>query len=549
MPNNNTIATLKIDGVNYYLPADENDVISLVNKAQNENKVICMRGAAHSRPLISSLEHEVTSGRIYIHMGKMIKVKFDDDNQQVTVQGGCHLGKDPSDPIASSGDESLRPFFSTLENSLNYQLDNHRIDPQNPLKGWALPDLGGITHQTVGGFLSTGSSGSSLVESFIGQLVSITLVTGGTDGAKLVTFQRDDPQFPNTDDNPFYGVGVGLGLFGVIVSATFQCMDSFNIKGQESTTKTTDCPIDLFGDKPHLQSLEDFYRNHTYKRIMWWPQPKVDKAVVWQAEPMPVKEGFVPNPYKEVPEIKLLGRSTPIPAEIAADLMFRGFGDIGAWLDDLKVSHPLIYAALDFLQADEIVPFLLNLFTPVDPKCKDDPSKLCPPQFQDVWYNGIPMDNKINDFLIPVWFTELWFHIEQGSKVLSTLRDFFKSKPDIVGNFSYELYPAKANDFWMSAAYKRDVFRIDMFWFGDNPGSPLNEFYPALWTELHNNNLHFRPHWGKFLPAGDSPEGAAYLRTQYPQFDKWLSLRQELDPHQVFVSDYWRSHLDIDKAA
>ena len=29
-------------------------------------------------------------------------------------------------------------------------------------KGWALPDLGGITHQTVSGFLSTGSAGGSL---------------------------------------------------------------------------------------------------------------------------------------------------------------------------------------------------------------------------------------------------------------------------------------------------------------------------------------------------------------------------------------------------
>lgn len=549
MSTTQNIASLKIDGVNYFLPADENDVISLVNKAHQEKKVICMRGAAHSRPLISNLEHEFTSGRIYIHMGKMIKVEFNDDLKQVTVQGGCHLGEDPNDPIAASGEESLRPYYSTLENSLVYQLDNHRTDPSRPLVGWALPDLGGITHQTVGGFLSTGSSGSSLVESFIGQLVSITLVTGGKDGAQLRTFSRDDPDYPDSDDNPFYGVGVGLGLCGVIVSATFQCIDSFNIKGQESTLKTEECPIDLFGDRPDKEPLEHFYRSHVYKRIMWWPQPKVDKAVVWQAEPMPVEKGFVPNHYKEVPEIEIFGMSTPLPAEIAADLMFRGFGNIEAWLQDIKVSHPLIYKALDFLQADEIVPFLLNLFTPEDPKCKKDPTKKCPPQFQDVWYGGIPMDNRINDFLIPVWFTELWFPIAQGSKVLSTLREFFKEKPDIVGTFSYELYPAKANDFWLSAAYKRDVFRIDMFWFGDNPGSPLNEFYPALWNVLHENNLMFRPHWGKFLPAGDSPEGASYLRSQYPQYDKWMALREELDPHQVFVSNYWRWHLDIPKPA
>jgi hypothetical protein len=59
---------------------------------------------------------------------------------QVTVEGGCHLGYDPSDPLANAPDQ-FAPFRSTVENSLVYQLDQHRIDPKNPLDGWALPDL------------------------------------------------------------------------------------------------------------------------------------------------------------------------------------------------------------------------------------------------------------------------------------------------------------------------------------------------------------------------------------------------------------------------
>ena len=140
-----------VNGVSYYLPKDNSEVLFLVNQAQQAKQVVCLRGAAHSRPLISSLEAEVNAGRLYLLLVKMMAVTFNDALQQVTVQGGCHLGFDPSDPLANT-DASLALYRSTVENSLCYQLDNHRIDPQNPLKGWALPDLGGIIHQTVGGF-------------------------------------------------------------------------------------------------------------------------------------------------------------------------------------------------------------------------------------------------------------------------------------------------------------------------------------------------------------------------------------------------------------
>jgi len=535
-----SIATLMVDGVSYYLPANADDVLFLVNKAQQEKKVVCLRGAAHSRPLISSLESEADDGRLYLLLAKMMAVSFDENLVQVTVEGGCHLGYDPSDPLATAAD--FAAFKSTVENSLLYQLDNHRTDPKNPLNGWAIPDLGGIIHQTVGGFLSTGSSGSNLYASFNEQLVSLTVITGGTNGARKQVFSKDNPNYPDMNENPFYAAGVALGLFGVIVSATFQCTVNFNISGQESTMLEKDCPIDLFGDMPDRESLEDFFRRLHYKRIMWWPQNGVSKAVVWQAAPMPNAPGFVTNPYQEVPDIKIFGIETPLPAEICANLMLSGFGEIPLFLDKLKAAHPVAYELLIKLEGDYIVPFLLNLFVPLDPVKDGVP---VPPAFQDVWYNGIPMDNRISDFLIPVWFTELWFPIEQGPKVLSTLRNFFQQNPGIVGTFSYEIYPARASEFWLSAAYKRDVFRIDMFWFGDNPGSPLNKFYPALWDELYNNNLYFRPHWGKFLPAGDSREGISYLRSQYPNFDKWMALRATMDPQQVFVSNYWRSHLGI----
>jgi hypothetical protein len=516
------IATLQVDTVTYFLPANEDEVMYLVNKAHQDGSVVCLRGAAHSRPLISKLEAEVKSGRIYILMSKMQAVTFNDELKQVTVQGGCHLGLDPSDPTN----------ISTLANSLLYQLDQHRTDPTRPTVGWAVPDTGGITHQTVGGFLSTGSSGSNLNASFNEQLVSLTLITGGPNGAQRQTFTKDDPNFAGSDDNPFFAVGVGLGLFGIIVSATFQCIDSFNIIGRETTVSEQACPIDLFGNNPSLQSLPDFFRAFPYKRIMWWPQDGVSKVLIWHANSIPSGLGFVPKPYEEVTEITVFGIPTPIPAEFAADLMMRGFSDIPAFLEKYLGADSVLYKYLDEIGREKIVPALLNLF--LTDGVQD---------FKDYWYSGIPMDNGISDQLIPVWFTELWFPIDKGPEVLHTLRTFFEANPDKVGTFSYEIYPAKASDFWLSPAYKTDVFRIDMFWFGYNEGSPDTSFYPAFWNLLEP--MAFRPHWGKFLPQGNSDEGVSYLGKRYPNFQKWLALREELDPHQVFVSDYWRGHLGI----
>ena len=524
-----TIETQPIDGVTYYLPATVDEVCFLVNQAWQTNTVVCLRGAAHSRPLISSLEAEATAGRLYMILSKLDSVHFDDNLKQVAVGGGCHLGLDPSDPTTP-------PNASTLANSLLYQLDQHRPDLTKPLLGWAIPDMGGIIHQTIGGFLSTGSSGGSLQHSFNDMLLSLTLVTCGANGAQLQTFSRNDPRY-TPDNNPFFAVGVGLGLFGVIVSATFQCVDSFNIVGQEATTLEADCPIDMFGDKPALPSLANFFRNTPYKRMMWWPQIGVEKMLVWQARPIPVAADFVPKPYEEIPVIKIFGQETPIPAEIAADLMMSGFGNVPAFLHEL-LGDSLLYKTLMALGRDYIVPTLLNLFVKVDGP--DGPQK-----FQDSWYNGIPMDNRVSDLLMPVWFTELWFPIDNGPTVLSQLRAYFAQYPDRVGTFSYEIYPAKASEFWLSPAYGTDVFRIDMFWFGDNPGSPANVFYPEFWNLLEP--LSFRPHWGKFLPASTSGEGTTYLTRRYPNFDKWMALRNQTDPHQVFVSDYWRNHLGIER--
>ena len=513
------------------MPADENEVIALVNDAKNNNEIICVRGSGHSFPLIGTLEQRqsTSTGKKYrfLMLSKMNKVIITGD--MVTVKAGCHLGRDPWDPTGLSLDT----------NSLLVQLDKN---------GLALPDLGGISHQTVGGFLSTASSGGSIKFSFENALISIDIVTcqNGT-GAAITTFTR--PADGNPDD-PFFGAGIAnMGLFGVIVSATFKCIPKFYIKGQETTSTETACKIDLF--KKSSSDLETFLRNTDYTRLVWWPQKKVTKMVIWEASRTTLDDAVAWSkdekgcrnrkdlngkdtqlrPYEEVPYIDC----SPTPVTLAADLLFSAIGRWPEWFDKVPGDNPILHAAIKAAVNarfyTHLLPGILGIFV------KDGVQK-----FSDTWCDGLPMDNQMSDRLFPVLFTELWIPIENTADVMNEMKGFYGEDPLNAGTFSCEIYAAQANQFWLSPSYKTDVVRIDVFWFGNNIGNPA-DYFSKFWKRLAK--FKFRPHWGKYLPAPGSEQGVAYLKSLYPKWQDWKDLRQKMDPDQVFVNDYWRAQLDI----
>lgn len=513
------MGTITYNEVIYQLPESDDDVVTLVKQAIAASAELRIRGSGHSvlQTFSTDVPQSGSNNAINAMLAKMYALTFDDANMQVTVQAGCHLGVDPFDPTG----------ISTLENSLCYQLWK---------KGWSVPDLGGITHQAVGGFLSTGSSGGSLKYAFDEMLVSITLVSGK---GELVTFNKSD----NLDD-PFYAAGVAMGLLGIIVSATFQCVPTFNITGSETISTVDNCFIDLFGNgtdgKP---SLQNFFLQTDYTRLMWWPQEKVTKMVVWQAKQMQAADyndktgtepDFKPKPYEEVP--KILG--TEVPAEVGADLLFTAIGRWPNWLHDTLgngIEYTLIKDGIDAAFYPFILPKMLDVFVPID-------GANGPQTFWDYWWHGIPMDNQMSDRLIPVKFTELWISVDQSAAVMTALRNFYNQSTKNTGAFSCEVYCAKQSNFWMSPSYLTDVIRIDVFWWGNNLGNP-SDFYQPFWELLAPFN--YRCHWGKYMPAANSNLGNAYMQKQYSKWNDFLALREQMDPNQIFVNDYWRGYFNI----
>ncbi|MGV3527737.1 MAG: FAD-binding protein [Flavisolibacter sp.] len=515
-----------LNGRNYYLPKDVSEVKTLVQQARQTKAQLRVTGANHS--VNDAIYPDDEKSNIWVMLSHMNDVKIDNKKMTVDVEGGCHLGLDPFDP---SG-------ISTWENSLFYQLD---------AAGFALPDMGGIIHQSIAGFLSTGSSGGSTQYSFGESLLSLTFIPANSDDPEPVTVSIYDD---NTD--LFYAAGVSMGLFGIIISARFAIIPKFNIKGNESITSIGDCPIDMSGSGiAGKTSLQNFLSTTPYSRLLWYPQPGVERVTVWQAARMQPGDPFTRKPYEELP--KILGSDAP--AELAADLVYTGFGQYPTWLrnvmgGDNVPAYQEVKAFIDKNFYSTIFPVILPLFV-TENKSK---SPAGPQLFEDYWYSSLPMDNNMSDRLFPVEFTELWIPFDNSSgvdtvgKVLQALNqlftDYYKNDPEIsAGSFCTELYAAKASKFWMSPSYGSDVFRVDVFWFGHNAGSPADKYYPLFWKALQPFN--FRCHWGKYLPAADGEQGVAYLQKQFPKWDDFLKLREQFDPLQVFVNDYWRQHLGI----
>lgn len=556
----------------------------LVKAAYEQGRQLRVRGATHSlshviyADPIGDLPNRVNwqtpppgeSIEIMLDRYRGWRVK-DESRKLVEVDAGIHLGEDPSDPTRGA----------TLQTSLLWQLWHQ--------KGWMLSDLGGVTHQTVSGFTATGSSGGSLHYSVNDNLWGFRVIDGRGDVHEL---SRDD-----ADPDLFYAMSPNMGLLGVVSTITLQCVDAFNISGQEAVTTVDGCAIDLFGaGTEERPSLERFLRDAEYARVEWWPQRGVERVLVWQAQRIRPQLGFQPDRYKEftahpdtaetfisilytvignlddlrqaraqiertfarverlldlIPALRKLGRLGDLLAEFVSRGAEHGVDAA------IEVLRPV--ASLIEREIPKIFPKLLDLFIPLDSD-KPGVEKGEPQSFRDYGWQGLPMDNQADDELLPTEFTEIWVPLSRTQQAMQLLRSYFTEPTDDresyrrTGLYAWELYAAMPTPLWMNASHSsgddewRDgVFRIDPYWFAANPGDPSETFWPQFWELLRDNDIPFRLHWGKYQPAASPGERGwvDYFKARYPRWDDFLALRAQRDPNNIFLTDYWRDRFGL----
>ena len=543
----------------YYRPSTEDEIVNLVKYAYENGLQVRCRGAAHSvahsiysdpntEPNKVNVEKPPEGPNINIMLDQFRKLDWiDKEKGLIEVEAGLNLGLDPRDP---SG-------VSTLENSLLYQTFK---------EGWTLEDLGGITHQTVSGFQSTGSAGGTTMYTLEDNLIAFRVI----DGMGNVEWVEKGSELYNA-------FGVSMGLLGIITKVRIQLTPNFYIYGQQITTRTSleKCPIDLFGDgRDGKPSYEEYLRNTPYTRMLWWPQKGVDRVVIWEAVRGKTLPAFFPAPYKEFANTFA---ATQVE-QLGASILFTTLGNKGfirtwsklqlsfkAFYENLKkfwskklgsfiaVILSAFFVALFYIIALPLVLFfsifkfvLWILYAPIVSMLQPISKKGKAQLFMDYMWRSLPMDNEAGDILMGTEFTEIWIPLEYSKKVMNLLDNLFKEKGRAAtGTYSTEIYAGISSDYWMSPAYKTDVIRVDVFWYSSNEGDPSlkGEYYEQFWELFVDNDVPFRLHWGKYLPNYDYTRWAEYLRSQTPKWDDFMALRAQRDPKNVFYTSYWKKHL------
>jgi hypothetical protein len=472
-----------------FYPRTTQEVQALINFAKLNHDQIRVIGAAHSpAPAIYNAEnpHEL---RLILN-GDLKKIdSIEPDASQefaiVTVGAGCNLGVNPADPN------------STLQNSFNYQIDE---------AGYALPTLGGISHQTIAGFLQTSSSGGTAQHNIADSLEALEWV----DGNGLIHHAKKG-------EDEFNAAAVSMGLFGVITHATFKVPKKYLVEGTETNHELQDSFLAKDAENHYTKLHNALFTDNEYIHINWLPQKYVDRTMQWVGKST-TNISLPVTPYSHSLSSKFVSG--------LATIVFK----VGNLIDEYGNDNDLLLR----IKAE-----MFKLFC--NPSDKQE--------FRDVWYKTLPIDDQADvDGDVETLFSEFWFPEDQLDNVMQRLEELFKENPQAAGNFIVELYCAKQSPFWLSPSYGYNIFRVDLYWWNRNIGEP-NKYFGIFWNKLLDIP-GARLHWGKYLPQPGKAYGThafttTQLLTNYPKMSDWMKLREKMDPQQLFVTDYWRNILNI----
>lgn len=119
--------------------------------------------------------------------------------------------------------------------------------------------------------------------------------------------------------------------------------------------------------------------------------------------------------------------------------------------------------------------------------------------------------------------------IERTATALSELRQLIERQRLRV-NFPMELRFVAPDEAWLSPMYRRAACCLGVY-IGPQLSSLRDRYFQAAESLLQS--LGGRPHWGKQFTATRT-----YLRSVYPAHDRFVALREALDPQRLFQNDF-----------
>ena len=506
------------DGVSYV--STDAELRQAILDARSQGKKLRVAGSQHSKPAAIFGDDPTTTTRIKLtgDLKSINVISQQPDELVVEVGAGCSLGIDGFD------------LMSTPENSLFRTID---------ALGYAFPMTGGVSEQTVGGYLSTSTSGGTLQHTSADIIDKIEFMDGK---GKLRT------AVSGTD--LFNAVGTSMGMFGVLTRVTFRLPARFYVQGVEETIPFADS---------HLSSstaLRNACENFEYFRAFVWAQPGVNVVTQTYGKRVAIED------------------VTYAPQKSDFDSAFSIGGAAILWY--LNVQAALPDTSPLKLEMSFAGSTLINFAVPLSSHA-----------FNETWHVSLPIDDpkdpelvRLNpaSHLLRVQFSEFWVAYEDLELVYDTMAAHFAEKnfPNLGEPFFHEYYPAKASPFWMSMAHDHDMIRFEPFFWEYQFYASAEDFFQVYW-DLLLKIPSARMHWGKWHPApgsvttddgdddddddddNDDKDGddddqdkkhtrkqqVKFLKERYPKYKNFMKLRKKYDPDQVFATDYWKGLLGM----
>ncbi|KAI5815847.1 D-arabinono-1,4-lactone oxidase-domain-containing protein [Pyronema omphalodes] len=375
----------------------------------------------------------------------------------------------------------------------------HQFLDELDKRGWAVPNLGSITEQSIAGAIATSTHGSTLQHGILSEsvvMLRIMLASG-----KVVECTKDlNPEL-------FQAALVSLGALGIVVAVGFQAVEAYKIRWRQEVTT-----LEKF-----LQNYDTVWHETKFARCWWFPYS--ERCIVWRGE-------HTDEPIQEPPKSwyggsfgrwtyeTMLYITTWIPSLTPAVERFVFKMQYG-WEEGVKATA--VQNSHEALIMDCLFSQLVNEWSlPLD--------------------KGPEVIRRLQDWLshrnelsrIPISSKDIYVHAPIEVRITDSSRS---TCPRAWLDQSMSSTPT----LYLNATLYRPFLKNVAHW---------ERYYEAF--EYLMKEMGGKPHWAKNFVSVTPSE----LFGMYPEMGKWVKIRNQVDPDGVFVTKWLKRHvLDAEEAA
>ena len=410
--------------IKVHRPQCESDIVAVVGYATAMQQRVKVVGSGHSFTAIAvAPDHLVDMTRYNKVVG------LDATRMEVTVESGI--------------------VISDLNEYLNRA-------------GFAMPNLGDVTYQTISGALSTSTHGTGALRT--GLAAQITAF-------RLVVASGDVLQCSATENAEVFHCGrVGLGALGILSTITLRIVPAFRLQAIEEPMR-----VDTL-----LSKLDEYVKDNDFFEFYWIPHT-----------------GWALTKRNNV---------TQLPADPPARFK--------TWFNKMLMEN-IAFGTLCYVG---------RMFPRLIPRL----SKALPSTGRTEYVNA---SHQIFASKRLVRFSEMEDSIRRDAVVEALNR--VRRMVDDCGfllNFPVEVRFTAGDDIPLSTGTGRENAYIAVHVFKGMKYEPYFREVEAIMSDYEG-----RPHWGKIhFKTADS------LEPLYPEWKRYIEVRNRLDPEGVFTNDYLR---------